>query len=281
MCSSIGFVDKLGFVSLIQMLAVFVLILYAIPLMLPGVLSESWVVLETVHEEIASGNGIVDGEASGVSNGIGVRREFSALEEEGTGIGVFLKGLLAKGNHTRLDLGGVNLLSKSNGFESGNILTSVNLVSVLVDFDTTLILDEVVHGLESSRISSHDDDLLVMSESAGDSGELAESTHENGEVSGLSGEGLSPHHETTVTGDTLDLLCVSEPQDSFDELFLDIFIHVVVLADGESVTRDDTEENIVGVRFGGINVTRSSGVVVVKSYDTETYSFSSVSNLVL
>jgi len=133
-----------------------------IPFVLPGVLSESGVVSEAVHEEVTSGDGVVDGESSGGSDGIRVWRELSALEEESTGSWVFCKSFLAEGNHTGLNLGGVDLSSVNDSFESGNILGSIDPVSILVHLNTTLVLDEVVHGLKSDGRSSHDNNLFFV-----------------------------------------------------------------------------------------------------------------------
>lgn len=134
--------------------------LLSIPFVLPGVLSESRVVPEAVHEEVTSGDRVVDGESSGVSDSIRVRRELSALEEESTGIRVFFNGSLTEFNHTGFNLGGVDLSSLDDSFESGNILGSIDPVSILVHLDTTLVLDEVVHGLKSDGRSSHDNNLF-------------------------------------------------------------------------------------------------------------------------
>jgi len=127
---------------------------------LPGVLSESRVVPEAVHEEVTCSDGVVDGESSGGSDGIRVWRELSALEEESTGSRVFVNGFLAEFNHSGLNLDGVDLASSNDSFESGNILGSIDLVSILVHLDTTLVLDEVVHGLKSDGRSSHDNNLF-------------------------------------------------------------------------------------------------------------------------
>jgi hypothetical protein len=85
--SSLSLVDKLSLLVLGEMLAVLVFVLDAIPLVLPGVLSESWVIGKTRHEEITAGDRIVDGELGSVSNGIRVWGKFSALEKEGTSEG--------------------------------------------------------------------------------------------------------------------------------------------------------------------------------------------------
>merc|ERR1719213_528190 len=95
---------EFGFLVFCEMLSVLIVVLDTVPLFLPFVLSESWVIGETVNEEIASSDGIPDSEAGGVTDSIGVWREFSALKEEGTGLGEILKSLLAKGNHARFDL---------------------------------------------------------------------------------------------------------------------------------------------------------------------------------
>lgn len=190
------------------MLSVLIVVLDTVPLFLPFVLSESWVIGETVNEEITSSDGIVDSEASGVTDSIGVWREFSALEEEGTGLGEILKSLFANLDHARFDFSGIDLSSNSNSFESRDILSTDDMVSGVLGIDTTLVTNEILHGLKSFSISSHDNDLFVSSEGASDSGELGESTHEDGLVSESSGKLLLPHHETTVTSDSANFLLV-------------------------------------------------------------------------
>jgi len=190
------------------MLSEFVVVLDTVPLFLPVVLSEFSVVEEAVHEEVTASDGIVDGEAGGVTDSIGVRRELSAFEKEGTDIGEVFNSLLAQGNHTGLNLSGINLASNSNSFESVNVLTTDDVVSFILGLDTTLLTDEVCHGLEGFTVGGHDNDLLVLVEGASDSGELSEGTHEHGLVSEGASEFLLPHHETTVTRDSTHLLLV-------------------------------------------------------------------------
>lgn len=208
MLKSFGLVLELGFLVFGEMLSVLVLVLDTVPLFLPFVLSESWVIGETVDEEITSSDGIVDGETGGVTDGIGVWRELSALEEEGTGSGEIFDSLNADGDHTGFNFLDIDLASDSDGFESGNVLSTNDMVSGVLGIDTTLVTDEILHGYESLSVGSHDNDLFVSSEGASDSGELGEGAHEDGLVSESSGEILLPHHETTVTGDSADLLLV-------------------------------------------------------------------------
>jgi len=52
------------------------------------------------------------------------------------------------------------------------------------------------------------------------------------------------------------------------EFFNNIFCHVIVHAHGESVARHDSVVNVVGVRPGMINITRSCRVVIVESDDS-------------
>lgn len=188
------------------MLSVLVLVLDTIPLILPLVLSESGVIGESVDEEVASSDGIVDGEAGRVTDSIGVRRELSAFEEEGTDFGEFFNGFFADSDHTRLNLSSVDLASNSNSFESVNILSTDDMVSGVLGIDTTLVTDEVFHGLESCSVGGHDNDLFVRSEGTSHSGELGEGTHEHRLVSESASKRLLPHHESTVTSDSTHLL---------------------------------------------------------------------------
>jgi hypothetical protein len=190
------------------MLSVLVFILDTVPLMLPLILSESGVIGEAVDEEVASCDGIVDGEAGRVTDSIGVRRELSAFEEEGTDKGEFFKGGYADFNHAGLNLSNVDLASNSNSFESVNILSTDDVVSLVLGIDTTLVTDEFFHGLKSCSVGGHDDDLFVSSEGASHSGELGESTHEHRLVSDRASKVLLPHHETTVTSDSAHILLV-------------------------------------------------------------------------
>ena len=57
-------------------------------------------------------------------------------------------------------------------------------------------------------VAPTDSTVLILGESASDSGELSEGTHEHGLVSEGASEFLLPHHETTVTRDSTDLLLV-------------------------------------------------------------------------
>jgi len=95
----------------LEVVSVLVVFLDTIPLFLPLVLSESGVVGEAVDEEIAVSDSIVDGEAGGVSDGIGVWRELGAFEEESTGFGEVNGSLLAEFDHTGFNLDGIDLFS--------------------------------------------------------------------------------------------------------------------------------------------------------------------------
>jgi len=53
------------------------------------------------------------------------------------------------------------------------------------------------------------------------------------------------------------------------ECFLDFVIHGVLLADFESESGNDTVEDIVTERFGGIDITGCWWVIVVESDDTQ------------
>lgn len=95
----------------LEVVSVLVVFLDTIPLFLPLVLSESRVVGEAVDEEIAVSDSIVDGEAGGVSDGIGVWRELGAFEEESTGFGEVNESLLAESDHTGFNLDSIDLFS--------------------------------------------------------------------------------------------------------------------------------------------------------------------------
>jgi len=68
-----------------KVLSIGVVSLNLVPIMLPVVFTESFVVFKSVNEEITVSYSVVYGESSCVSDGIRVWRELSALKEEGTG----------------------------------------------------------------------------------------------------------------------------------------------------------------------------------------------------
>jgi hypothetical protein len=77
-----------------------------------------------------------------------------------------------------------------------------------------------------------------------------------------------PHHESTVSGNTTDLLALEELERSFEGV-LDFFVHGVVHANLEGEASDNPEVDIVSVRFGGVNISGCWWVVVVKSDNSE------------
>jgi hypothetical protein len=77
-----------------------------------------------------------------------------------------------------------------------------------------------------------------------------------------------PHHESTVSGNTTDLLALEELERSFEGV-LDFFVHGVVHANLEGEASDNLEVDIVSVRFGGVNISGCWWVVVVKSDNSE------------
>ena len=85
------------------------------------------------------------------------------------------------------------------------------MVSLFIEFDTAFFSDEALHRYEGLTVGGHDNDLFFSGESASDSGELAEGRHEDGLVGKGTSELLLPHHETTISGDTSDLLVINEP----------------------------------------------------------------------
>jgi len=143
------------------------------------------------------------------------------------------------------------------------------VVPLVLGINTALVTDEILHGFESSSVGSHDNDLLVFGESASDSGELGKGTHEDGLVSKSTSEGLLPHHEPTVSGDSMDLVHINEVHKSFLELLLAGIVHGVHLADTEGEAGDDTVEDIVSERSGMVDITGSWWVVVIESDDSE------------
>jgi len=143
------------------------------------------------------------------------------------------------------------------------------VVPLVLGIDTALVTDEILHGLEGRSIGSHDNDLLILGESASDSGELGKGTHEDGLVGKSTSEGLLPHHESTVSGDTGDLVDIDEVEQSFLERLLDCVVHGVHLADTEGESGDDTVEDIVSERSGMVDITGGRWVVVVESDNSE------------
>jgi hypothetical protein len=128
------------------------------------------------------------------------------------------------------------------------------MISVFVNFNTTLIFDECMHRLKSLTISSNNNNLLFGAEKACDRGELAEGTHEDGYVSERTSEFLLPHHEATISSDSGDFLRFNKEVDSIFEILFTFFIHGIVLAHLEGELRNCTIEDIVVERFSTIDI---------------------------
>jgi len=77
-----------------------------------------------------------------------------------------------------------------------------------------------------------------------------------------------PHHESTVSGNTFDLLALEELERRFEGV-LDFFVHGVVHTNLEGEARNKLEEDIVSVRFGRVDISGCWWVVVVKSDNSE------------
>ena len=132
------------------------------------------IVFTTSDEEVAVGDSVVHWEASGGSKSIGVWGQFSALHEESSGVGVLSEGILGKLDHTGFDLLDVNLLAESDSLEAGNISSTDDDISLSLSINTALISDQVTHGLQGLAVGSHDDNALVSSVGAGNSGKLGQ-----------------------------------------------------------------------------------------------------------
>jgi len=173
-CSSLSLVDKFFLFGGSEVITVLVIGLLTVPFVLPGLETEAMVVLATGNEEVAVGDGIIDGKASCGSQGIGVGRQFSAFHEESSGIGVLLNGGLGKSDHTWFDLLYIDLLTEGDSLEAWNILGTDDDISFLLSVNTALISDQVTHGFQSLAISGHDNDTLVLGESTGNGWELSQ-----------------------------------------------------------------------------------------------------------
>jgi len=212
---------------------------------LPVLLAESLVVKVAAHEEVAVGDGVVNGQAGSMAHGIGVGRQLSALEKEGARVGELRELFLAQCDHAGLDRLRVDLLAEGHSLEARDVLGADDPVAGILGVHTALIANEVLHGLEGRAVSSHDDDLLVLGVGAGDSGKLCEGRHEDRNVGPFASLLLEPHHEAAVTSDALHLLLVDQPVDGLVELFFDFGSHGVLLAHAEGQAGHNPVEYII------------------------------------
>ena len=88
------FVDELGFLFLGQVITIFVAFLLMIPIVLPIILSKSYIVFESCDEEVTVRDWVKHSEACSSSDSISVWSKLSAFKEETTGFRVFFNNLL-------------------------------------------------------------------------------------------------------------------------------------------------------------------------------------------
>jgi hypothetical protein len=231
--------------------------------------TESLVVLESHDEEISIGDGIINGESSCVTKSISIRRQFGAFEEDSTDLREFNELLL----HLFDDLGSAkinrDLFAFSNSFKVGQVFDTYDMEAFVLVVNTTLISDDVSHGLEGFAVGSHDENLFGRTESTCDCGELGQSRHEDGLLGVCSSKSLEVHHESTISCESTDTLCI-KPIDSFQEFLLNIRGHFTFHTHFEGEAGNASVMDIISPRSRVINIAGCWGIVVIKTNDTKT-----------
>mmetsp|Transcript_48025 Transcript_48025/g.115414 ORF Transcript_48025/g.115414 Transcript_48025/m.115414 type:complete len:295 (+) Transcript_48025:27-911(+) len=246
-----------------EVLAQLVLVLLAVPVLLPVVGAEARVVLHRGDEGVARGDGVKDRQTGGRAQRVRVRRQLGALQDDRAERRVGLHGVLGELDHVRRDRLPVDLEPLGDGLsEDGHVLAADDHEALVVGVDAALLLDQVAHGLERGGVGREDGDQLVLGVGGGDSGRRAQRRHEDWLLGVLAGLGLEVEEITAVGGDARHVLLLVEKLDRIHEALHDVVrqgsprLRDGVLAGFKPEARDSAEEHRVRVGPGIVDVAR-------------------------
>merc|ERR1719316_2318457 len=141
-----------------------------------------------------------------------------------------MQRLLRQFHNSWSDLLNIHLPTLCNGLKSRNILTTNNHKAPLVWIDTTLVFDEVTHGLQGFTVGGENRNQLVFVEGACYTWKLCECGHEDRLCRVTTCQCLKVHHEATVSCDACHTLG-NQPVNPINKVLLDLRSHSATLAD--------------------------------------------------
>jgi hypothetical protein len=233
------------------------------PIVLPIILSESYIVFESCDEEVTVRDWIKHREACGMSDRISVWSKLSALKEETTGVGVFFDSLLGLSDNTRFDFLHVNLLTQFDSFKPLNIFATNKNVSLVMSVDTTFVSDQISHWLECFSIGSHDNDLLFLMKRTRNSWQLSQRRHKHWLLRIFPCQLLKPHHEPTISRNATDTFLLIQVFNGLNKCFFDLWRHFPFLTHRKCETWYYFIMDVISEREIGVDVTSGWWVIIV------------------
>mmetsp|Transcript_41328 Transcript_41328/g.117962 ORF Transcript_41328/g.117962 Transcript_41328/m.117962 type:complete len:370 (+) Transcript_41328:875-1984(+) len=239
-----------------------------VPLLLPVVQPEPCAVLERVHVEVCSRDGVPDREARGRAQRVGVGRQLRALEEDRLNARVRSDEVHGQLHDAWLhDVQG-NLLALGHCVETLDVLAALDDEAILLYVEAAAIEEHFLLWLQRLVVGRQDENLVLRVEGRGNHGALNHRRHEDGLRGYLPGKDLEAHHEAAVARDGADVPHL-EVLDGLGKVPLRHLVEVAVLGHLEGQPGTDPVEDVIPVARWTVDVAFGRWVVVVQAHDPQ------------